>query len=392
MADGADMLAIDSLAAPNTSPAASPALELSRDPPAPNETTRTYPLPLINLDHNDASPWPDRSRARSLRGLLVVLLPFLGAIALHAAVLTPLLWHGADPIGSGGQELDAIAVDVIIERRNHSGTSQQAPSASAQASRGNTGPSHKSPEKPLARATARRTSSPTADDPSKPEQAHATASDLPRHTAATPKTAEPGAQLPQKTQSASTPPAPPPEPASLPSPDAPPLTKLSLLPLLTLTEEDQHPATPQDVRTAPPLPHQPARTPHPASQPPAEPTKPAAAPAGTASPANPSAATPTSRATRAKRAGEMKAFTRGVARALAASQPPAQNRRLRGTVRITFTIAPSGTLEAIRVRQTSGRDRLDRLALTAVRRAKFPVPPQGTSQSGRSFTIPYTFK
>lgn len=57
----------------------------------------------------------------------------------------------------------------------------------------------------------------------------------------------------------------------------------------------------------------------------------------------------------------------------------------RGTAVVAFTIAPGGGLSAISVARSSGSARLDRAALTVIRRAApFPAPPPGAR---RSFSI-----
>ncbi len=86
----------------------------------------------------------------------------------------------------------------------------------------------------------------------------------------------------------------------------------------------------------------------------------------------------------------MKAFARKIARALARSRP----RRVAGsgTVVIAFTLSERGGITALRVKTSSGNARVDRAARRAVRRTRFPKPPQGASRKQRSFVVPYYFR
>ena len=86
----------------------------------------------------------------------------------------------------------------------------------------------------------------------------------------------------------------------------------------------------------------------------------------------------------------MKAFARKIARALARSRP----KRVAGsgTVVIAFTLSQRGGLTALRVQKSSGNARIDRAARRAVRRTRFPKPPQGASRKQRSFVVPYYFR
>ncbi len=88
--------------------------------------------------------------------------------------------------------------------------------------------------------------------------------------------------------------------------------------------------------------------------------------------------------------GALRIFSRKIVRALARSRP----RRIAatGTVVVVFTLSESGTLGSVRVRKSSGNSRIDRAALRAVRRAKFPRPPRGATRKQRSFVVPYHFR
>ncbi len=86
----------------------------------------------------------------------------------------------------------------------------------------------------------------------------------------------------------------------------------------------------------------------------------------------------------------LRVFARKIVRALARSRP----KRIAGTgkVVLAFTLAASGGLEALAVRKSSGDRKIDRAALRAVRRARFPKPPTGATRKQRSFLVPYHFR
>ena len=86
----------------------------------------------------------------------------------------------------------------------------------------------------------------------------------------------------------------------------------------------------------------------------------------------------------------LRAFAKQIARALARSRPGRIAHK--GTVTVAFTLSPAGRLETIRIRKSSGNANIDRAALRAVRRARFPKPPRGATRNQRSFIIPYHFR
>ncbi|MEM8973354.1 MAG: TonB family protein [Pseudomonadota bacterium] len=87
--------------------------------------------------------------------------------------------------------------------------------------------------------------------------------------------------------------------------------------------------------------------------------------------------------------GALRVFARKIARALARSRPGRIT--ITGTVVVAFTLSSRGTLGSVRVRKSSGSSRVDRAAMRAVRRAKFPGPPKGATRKQRSFVVPYHF-
>ena len=63
-----------------------------------------------------------------------------------------------------------------------------------------------------------------------------------------------------------------------------------------------------------------------------------------------------------------------------------------GTVRVKFVIAGDGELAAVEVAKSSGSPKLDDVALEAVRRTKFLVPPAGMTTAQLTYEVPYHFR
>jgi len=89
-------------------------------------------------------------------------------------------------------------------------------------------------------------------------------------------------------------------------------------------------------------------------------------------------------------AGTARDYARHVALALSRSKPKAPGRF--GTVLVKFTIAADGGLASAEIVRSSGSPRLDDTALEAVRRTKFPAPPQGMSVAQLTYEVPYHFR
>ncbi|MEX0957043.1 MAG: energy transducer TonB [Rhizobiaceae bacterium] len=70
----------------------------------------------------------------------------------------------------------------------------------------------------------------------------------------------------------------------------------------------------------------------------------------------------------------------------------ARRKRIRGEVRVRFTVSRSGGVSSVQVTRSSGSPVLDKAALDAVRRAA-PLPsiPPGAGRSSWSFTVPLQF-
>lgn len=202
-----------------------------------------------------------------------------------------------------------------------------------------------------------------------------------------------------------TPPSPPPEAAA--PPGAPPAAVLDAKPepvepdalALPAAEKrskianDARPEAPlperHDVETSerPPVPKEPAQEAKPAAPAAAA----AAAPAGGAAVRALDDPRPQTGSARAS-PGQIAAFARGVAGALAKTVPRGVRGAGRGTVLVAFAVAEDGGVAEVRVTRSSGSLRLDEIAVVAVRNTRFPVPPPGMPPAARTFEQPYHFR
>lgn len=90
--------------------------------------------------------------------------------------------------------------------------------------------------------------------------------------------------------------------------------------------------------------------------------------------------------------GQIAAYAKSVVGALARTAPRTAGTAGRGTVRVEFAIGDDGAIELLKVKQSSGRPRLDDLALAAVRATRFPAPPAGLTLPQRTYEVPYHFR
>jgi protein TonB len=88
--------------------------------------------------------------------------------------------------------------------------------------------------------------------------------------------------------------------------------------------------------------------------------------------------------------GAVREYARYVAQALAKTKPKGTGGL--GTVRVKFVIAGDGGLAAVEVAKSSGSPKLDDVALGAVRRTKFLVPPPGMTSAQLTYEVPYNFR
>jgi len=90
-------------------------------------------------------------------------------------------------------------------------------------------------------------------------------------------------------------------------------------------------------------------------------------------------------------AGAASAYAQSILETLARNRPRT-TAGVRGTVRIGFTVARSGQVDAARVIASSGQTVLDEAALAAVRSVRFPEPPPHLAATQLSYEIPYIFR
>jgi TonB family protein len=88
--------------------------------------------------------------------------------------------------------------------------------------------------------------------------------------------------------------------------------------------------------------------------------------------------------------GQIAAYARSVAEVLARGKPKGIG--IVGSARVGFVIGTAGRVETTRLLESSGNERLDTLALAAIRAAVFSPPPPGTAARQRTFQIAYHFK
>jgi TonB family protein len=88
--------------------------------------------------------------------------------------------------------------------------------------------------------------------------------------------------------------------------------------------------------------------------------------------------------------GEVAAYAMSVRKALSNTRPKHTGRK--GRVGIAFSIATDGALRYVKVAKSSGSDRLDQAAINSVRAAKLPTPPSGMTEAQLSYSISVDFK
>jgi protein TonB len=89
-------------------------------------------------------------------------------------------------------------------------------------------------------------------------------------------------------------------------------------------------------------------------------------------------------------AGAVREYARYVSQALSKTRPKGAGGL--GTVRIKFVIATDGSLASAEIAKSSGSTKLDTTALEAVRHARFPAPPPGTTVAQLTYEVPYYFR
>jgi TonB family protein len=87
--------------------------------------------------------------------------------------------------------------------------------------------------------------------------------------------------------------------------------------------------------------------------------------------------------------GKSDEFSRSVIAALMKTRPGPV--AIWGRVLVSFELSPSGTLNYVRVLDSSGNTALDQAAVNAIHKARFKAPPPGLSAQERTYIIDYIF-
>ena len=87
--------------------------------------------------------------------------------------------------------------------------------------------------------------------------------------------------------------------------------------------------------------------------------------------------------------GQVARYAIEVRKALARTPPKYVGRR--GKVIVGFELTDAGAARLVDVVKSSGNDRLDQAAITSIRAAKFPTPPFGMTAKQLSYTVPFDF-
>jgi protein TonB len=89
-------------------------------------------------------------------------------------------------------------------------------------------------------------------------------------------------------------------------------------------------------------------------------------------------------------AGAVREYAHNVAQALRKARPKGVGGS--GTVRVKFAVALDGSVASVEIAKSSGNQKLDDIALEAVRRTKFQTPPVGLTSAERFYELPYYFR
>ncbi len=193
-------------------------------------------------------------------------------------------------------------------------------------------------------------------------------------------------------------PAAPRPPQPFASPEAPKLPNVDVAtatsPLAPATS--RRPALRPDGLKPPPAPNPPKRVAQPSKKKPAAKARPAQRAAGSGGGAK--AAKPAAKPKATVRKGPSKAqqnklkakWAAQVSRAAARAQR-APRGGASGTASVRFALSPSGRLQSVSISRSSGSSAVDKAALQAIRRARFPRAPGGLNQSSYSFSVSLRF-
>jgi len=89
------------------------------------------------------------------------------------------------------------------------------------------------------------------------------------------------------------------------------------------------------------------------------------------------------------RSGENDEFGRGVIRALRKTMPSLRDTTGRVTVRLF--LSETGNLTEVQLVRSSGDSQLDQSVAFAVKQSSFPIPPNGSTRSDRTFLVTYIY-
>jgi len=89
------------------------------------------------------------------------------------------------------------------------------------------------------------------------------------------------------------------------------------------------------------------------------------------------------------RSGENDDFGRGVVRALRKTMPSLRDTTGRVTVRLF--LSETGNLTEVQLVRSSGDSQLDQSVVFAVKQSSFPIPPNGSTRSDRTFLVTYIY-
>lgn len=88
--------------------------------------------------------------------------------------------------------------------------------------------------------------------------------------------------------------------------------------------------------------------------------------------------------------GELARYALAIRLALGRARPAHIGSR--GKVVVWFRLSAGGSIEAVDIVRSSGSPRLDEIAIAAVRAASFPSPPSGSTQAQRTYSVPFEFR
>lgn len=279
------------------------------------------------------------------------------SLTLHAALLGWFVYRPPfDGIGSGGQDLEAVSIEVISAAALESMSARASVAASGAAG-------------PVAETVG-------VDAPPQAESAAATAAE------------------PEPKQEVS--PTPPP-PDIVAKPDSAQEVADALAVAETPLPRTE---TPVESRSEDPPPEPPKEAPQePTERPKDKPPTPTAATASEAQAAVVTGGTTShaaavdsieSEAAAGASPGELARYALAVRLALGRTRPQHAGRK--GKVVVSFRLSPDATIETAEIHWSSGSPALDNAALAAVHAATFPKPPVGTTAAQRSYTVPFDFR